>query len=115
MQEMMTSWSHPTWVRGLKHYERRRNEHHARSHPTWVRGLKLQEPIVEELSTKSHPTWVRGLKLPRVQTIQSHPQSHPTWVRGLKQDSESRQYRQSLVAPYVGAWIETQYSQEKPP
>ena len=32
--------------------------------------------------------------------------SHPTWVRGLKQSVGKFSERQ-MVAPYVGAWIET--------
>ena len=38
--------------------------------------------------------------------------SHPTWVRGLKHNT----YQQTLipirVAPYVGAWIETNRRQQ---
>ena len=33
--------------------------------------------------------------------------SHPTWVRGLKQCSCLVLNRFIIVAPYVGAWIET--------
>ena len=33
--------------------------------------------------------------------------SHPTWVRGLKQTCYGRNHFWHLVAPYVGAWIET--------
>ena len=32
--------------------------------------------------------------------------SHPTWVRGLKHVIQAVDTEQ-LVAPYVGAWIET--------
>ena len=35
--------------------------------------------------------------------------SHPTWVRGLK-PKISLGSAAHKVAPYVGAWIETQYS-----
>ena len=34
-------------------------------------------------------------------------QSHPTWVRGLKRDVGYELKDCQLVAPYVGAWIET--------
>ena len=34
--------------------------------------------------------------------------SHPTWVRGLKQCSCLVLNRFIIVAPYVGAWIETE-------
>ena len=33
--------------------------------------------------------------------------SHPTWVRGLKLLMLIRLIRRHLVAPYMGAWIET--------
>ena len=33
--------------------------------------------------------------------------SHPTWVRGLKQGLFPYQLLRPIVAPYVGAWIET--------
>ena len=33
--------------------------------------------------------------------------SHPTWVRGLKHKLGLRTFTLGLVAPYVGAWIET--------
>ena len=34
--------------------------------------------------------------------------SHPTWVRGLKLDEGIKTWMVSDVAPYVGAWIETE-------
>ena len=34
--------------------------------------------------------------------------SHPTWVRGLKREVVCRIYPPPYVAPYVGAWIETE-------
>ena len=33
--------------------------------------------------------------------------SHPTWVRGLKHEVVLMLLLVILVAPYVGAWIET--------
>ena len=33
--------------------------------------------------------------------------SHPTWVRGLKQKVKEKDPIALLVAPYMGAWIET--------
>ena len=33
--------------------------------------------------------------------------SHPTWVRGLKHEYVASVHSIVLVAPYVGAWIET--------
>ena len=34
-------------------------------------------------------------------------QSHPTWVRGLKLGLGNLSGNKAVVAPYVGAWIET--------
>ena len=56
-----------------------------RSHPTWVRGLKQRQVFVLDYLLLSHPTWVRGLKL-KLLECNSH----------------------IVVAPYVGAWIETE-------
>ena len=39
--------------------------------------------------------------------ITKYPWSHPTWVRGLKPRYTGFKYRKNIVAPYVGAWIET--------
>ena len=33
--------------------------------------------------------------------------SHPVWVRGLKQNEVKKASEKTLVAPRVGAWIET--------
>ena len=34
--------------------------------------------------------------------------SHPMWVRGLKHQEPTERVDAVWVAPYVGAWIETQ-------
>ena len=58
------------------------------------------------MSKASHPTWVRGLKHRKQTPIVKGQRSHPTWVRGLKLSVPYEQ-RFAYVAPYVGAWIET--------
>ena len=55
---------------------------------------------------QSHPTWVRGLKLTDSIYHDIHILSHPTWVRGLKRVTKGAPWNEG-VAPYVGAWIET--------
>ena len=60
----------------------------------------------------SHPTWVRGLKQVKKSNVKRHRQSHPTWVRGLK-PCIANCHLARIVAPYVGAWIETQYHYQK--
>ena len=61
----------------------------------------------------SHPVWVRGLKLCcDVYRIIVYV-SHPVWVRGLKQHDYNARNDPKLVAPRVGAWIETYRTQER--
>ena len=59
------------------------------------------------LNMRSHPTWVRGLKHTTPPHCQCTHLSHPTWVRGLKRFLVQTLILDNLVAPYVGAWIET--------
>ena len=121
--------SHPMWVRGLKRDVFRKQNPDPRSHPMWVRGLKplktlcpavvaLVAPYVGAwIETRfnevpcgcceSHPMWVRGLKPSTPCTIVLGRRSHPMWVRGLKQITLYLYIPPPLVAPYVGAWIET--------
>ena len=103
---IQTNKSHPVWVRGLKRYsivnslvssvaprvgawiETRTvadGDNHVKSHPVWVRGLKQESGRREAKSGRSHPVWVRGLK--------------PCRLLGFNGCH--------LVAPRVGAWIET--------
>ena len=51
--------------------------------------------------------WVRGLKRYTYVCSKYHKRSHPMWVRGLKLNLMLSAMRLLLVAPYVGAWIET--------
>ena len=39
--------------------------------------------------------------------------SHPTWVRGLKHGMPLECIKYEKVAPYVGAWIETECETDK--
>ena len=55
------------------------------SHPVWVRGLKHNKTNVGVIGNTSHPVWVRGLKPSVIMRVESH----------------------AIVAPRVGAWIET--------
>ena len=56
----------------------------------------------------SHPVWVRGLKLFVAKGIPIGTASHPVWVRGLKHFKSTLIPSISIiVAPRVGAWIET--------
>ena len=79
----------------------------AMSHPTWVRGLKLPTLPIMLFRQVSHPTWVRGLKHNAVASGYALGKSHPTWVRGLKLLRVAQLVCLLMVAPYVGAWIET--------
>ena len=59
------------------------------------------------LNMQSHPTWVRGLKHRHRTAEHTRIKSHPTWVRGLKLTLCQIQLNLIVVAPYMGAWIET--------
>ncbi len=99
------------WVRGLKPSIIR----HARRIRTVAPYVGAWIETVLALLTcyysLSHPMWVRGLKL--VTLIEPTPRSasHPMWVRGLKHLLKSSSGA-NLVAPYVGAWIETRACQD---
>ena len=124
--------SHPTWVRGLKHEKIvncRADYLVAPYVGAWIETINpllvhlsgivapyvgawietLHEVIIKRLA-KSHPTWVRGLKLFENNGHTRWVQSHPTWVRGLKLEFYAIGVRVNIVAPYVGAWIETSAS-----
>mgnify|MGYP003253748089 FL=1 len=51
--------------------------------------------------------WVRGLKRGLGGRGQKRQPSHPVWVRGLKLLARYIQIVYAIVAPRVGAWIET--------
>ena len=56
---------------------------------------------------KSHPTWVRGLKLLDYVHARTRKRVAPyvgAWIETNVQDWQTRII---YVAPYVGAWIET--------
>ena len=69
--------------------------------------IETQQKYIYKLLFKSHPTWVRGLKLLAGVAVDAVAPSHPTWVRGLKRTVQESGRRFEGVAPYVGAWIET--------
>ena len=84
------------------------------SHPMWVRGLKPKQKCVVQRFEMSHPMWVRGLKHLTDSNRNQPCKSHPMWVRGLKRSHIQQSYKDTNVAPHVGAWIETK-GQKKPP
>ena len=56
--------------------------------------------------------WVRGLKPHGSHATATDKESHPMWVRGLKLYSRLGADAPNPVAPYVGAWIETNVADE---
>ena len=94
-------------MRGLKHAHLVADWTDHESHPSWVRGLKLLYDAKSSRFALSHPSWVRGLKLARPIRGVSYEKSHPSWVRGLKHLFIVFTFNDNLVAPLVGAWIET--------
>ena len=51
---------------------------------------------------------MRGLKHNKCCTYYLHCLSHPVWVRGLKLPAQGGQSGGCVVAPCMGAWIETE-------
>ena len=66
----------------------------------------MRVAIANSTRVESRPVWARGLKLASSFIISILLVSRPVWARGLKRrDYIYEQIR--LVAPRVGAWIET--------
>lgn len=61
------------------------------------------------LSIRSHPVRVRGLKLKEKPHYVLGMRSHPMRVRGLKHPPYFVNLINNIVAPHVGAWIETEF------
>ena len=104
--------SHPTWVRGLKLTTRARGWHPSPVAPyvgAWIETCSSRSTMAR--ICWSHPTWVRGLKLCRPSRNSNLVPSHPTWVRGLKLVAYVNVNHEEAVAPYVGAWIETEFAE----
>ena len=59
------------------------------------------------LDIESHPAWVCGLKHSQSKLNFNCTVSHPAWVCGLKPLYGPKLYRQFIVTPCVGVWIET--------
>ena len=82
----------------------------------WVRGLKRPVYLQYKIVHLSHPMWVRGLKLADYNESRRAHESHPMWVRGLKPITTVSYKLAEIVAPHVGAWIETRHSKlSRPP
>ena len=62
------------------------------------------------LDFSSRPTWARGLKLTSGLGENVLKGSRPTWARGLKLFLGKIGCVVILVAPHVGAWIETSFN-----
>ena len=76
--------------------------------PSWERGLKLATKRTPVIVLSSLPSWERGLKQGSLGGCRWNiPLSLPSWERGLKQIVVGQRRAHLLVAPLVGAWIET--------
>ena len=69
--------------------------------------IETTQSVFVDGQKMSHPTWVRGLKPRQYPSNRYYRVSHPTWVRGLKLLIKFPFLIQVFVAPYMGAWIET--------
>ena len=126
--------SHPVWVRGLKHLFSVHSNYigyvaprvgawietgSSTSSPSpataavaprvgaWIETIEASKYI---LIHPSHPVWVRGLKQDTERNeTQYRSVSHPVWVRGLNHIESASSKYEWVVAPRVGAWIETAF------
>ena len=81
------------------------------SRPAWARGLKLERLYIRhECHLESRPAWARGLKRHQCShRPHRRTSSRPAWARGLKLVYSSQPQHLEVVAPRVGAWIETMH------
>ena len=77
------------------------------SHPTWVRGLKHFVDVIHRRWCTSHPTWVRGLKRVIPATKSEAIKVAPYVGAWIETEPKTGTEGARVVAPYVGAWIET--------
>ena len=73
----------------------------------WVRGLKQLPFSTPRNLLKSHPMWVRGLKHHQIRVQTCGFQVAPYVGAWIETQGRCIEYERSFVAPYVGAWIET--------
>ena len=69
--------------------------------------MKPPKSGVTVIFPPSLPSWERGLKRFYIILFSSGIMSLPSWERGLKRYLLVLLPEPSLVAPFVGAWIET--------
>ncbi len=74
-------------------------------------GAWIETSILHNVTigNRSRPVWARGLKRWIDAFRSAECQSRPVWARGLKHHGGGKQYNPSVVAPRVGAWIETSW------
>ncbi len=70
----------------------------------WIETACVSRRLSE---SESLPTWGRGLKRIRIGAGSLTTRSLPTWGRGLKPMHKEGRPVDQVVAPYMGAWIET--------
>ena len=62
---------------------------------------------------QSHPSWVRGLKLLLMLLLSISSLVAPLVGAGIETDEEYEKRKRENVAPLVGAWIETLYGLDR--
>ncbi len=103
--------SRPSWARGLKLEAQDKGHVLPRvSRPSWARGLKHPYRGRPDTGLRSRPSWARGLKLDRAGVRVHQTLSRPSWARGLKPRGRRARPAPPRVAPFMGAWIETDSS-----
>ena len=96
------SRSRPSRARGLKHCLTFATYFEDASRPSRARGLKRLPQFCVMQAILSRPSRARGLKLARIMSHGEQVASRPSRARGLKQVHSG-----VMIAPLMGAWIET--------
>ena len=72
--------------------------------------IETVEALAHCILIMSHPSWVCGLKLICLLFLIVRSRSHPSWVCGLKRLSPNNRENSHYVTPFVGVWIETNFT-----
>ena len=71
--------------------------------------IETHKRLVRTVKLLSRPVWARGLKLSYLTVCFVPIMSRPVWARGLKPMPLRLHLLVNIVAPRVGAWIETRF------
>ena len=99
--------SRPAWARGLKLLCTAKRAAMQAVAPCVGAWIETYRPSIRRNRIESRPAWARGLKPLESGYSHEDSESRPAWARGLKRSWLTSFSPTVVVAPCVGAWIET--------